>query len=107
MKLCIQLIGIALLYVIGWIPYSIIVLIQMFQYSERLAYILSTIFAYFPYLQALLLPYACILFIPEIKDKFFALLFTLFQVIRGRGNRVQNTRVHPSRMGTLTISYQK
>ena len=72
-KLCIQLIAIALLYVIGWIPYSIIVLIQMFQYSDRLAYILSSFFAYLPYLQSLLLPYVCILFMPEIKKKFFAL----------------------------------
>ena len=85
----------------------------MFRYSERLAYILSTIFVYLPYLQALLLPYACILFIPEIKEKFFALLIIILQVIRCRGNRVQatntrlNTTVHQSRMGNLPNSYRK
>ena len=99
-----QLIAIALLYVIGWIPYSIIVLIQMFHYYERLAYILSTFFAYLPYLQALLLPYACILFMPEIKEKFFALSITLFQMIRCRRNRIQATNTEPN--ATIPHFYQ-
>lgn len=71
-----QLLGIAMMYLLAWIPYSTIVLIQMFQSSEQLAYILSTYFAYVPYLQSLLLPYVCILFIPSIKEKFLALFAT-------------------------------
>ena len=62
----------------------------MFQNSERLAYILSTVFVYLPYLQSLILPYLCMLFIPDIKQKFFALrIFPCFNRIQRHQNRVQ------------------
>ncbi|CAF1053419.1 unnamed protein product [Adineta ricciae] len=89
-KLALQLLAIGMAYIIAWIPYSIIVLIQMFQNSERLAYILSTVFVYLPYLQSLILPYLCMLFIPDIKQKFFALqIFSCFGRIQRHQNRVQ------------------
>ena len=65
-----QLLAIALPYMIAWIPYCTIVTLQIFQNTEQLAYLLSTLFVYFPYIQVLFLPYICILFIPEIKQKF-------------------------------------
>ncbi|CAF1583133.1 unnamed protein product [Adineta ricciae] len=69
-KLSVQLLAIALPYMIAWIPYCTVVTIQIFQNTEQLAYLLSTFFVYFPYIQVLFLPYICILFIPEIKQKF-------------------------------------
>ncbi|CAF3255720.1 unnamed protein product [Rotaria sp. Silwood2] len=74
LKLSLQLLAIAMPYMIAWIPYSIIVLVQIFQNTQELTYILSEFIVYLPYLQALVLPYVCILFIPEIKRKVFTTL---------------------------------
>jgi hypothetical protein len=52
---------------ISWISYSIIIIIQIFNNTKQLEDLLSVFFVYFPYLQALFLPFICILFIPEIK----------------------------------------
>ncbi|CAF3423582.1 unnamed protein product [Rotaria socialis] len=73
-KLGVQLIAIGMIYVVGWVPYSIIVLIQMFNGSGDLANILSNVFAYLPYFQELLVPYACVMYMPEVKAKLAALL---------------------------------
>ncbi|UJR24708.1 hypothetical protein I4U23_006082 [Adineta vaga] len=99
-RLALQLLAIGMAYIIAWIPYSIIVLIQMFQNSERLAYILSTVFVYLPYLQSLILPFLCMLFIPDVKQKFFALpIFSCLNKTGRRQNRVQAA----DRRQTLTI----
>ena len=84
-----QLLSISVLYVLAWDPYGIIVMIQLFKNSEQLAIILSTYFVYLPYLQSLLLPYSCILFIPDAKKKILA-LFTVFKFgrVKVRQNRV-------------------
>jgi hypothetical protein len=67
-----QLLAITMPYMIAWIPYSTIVLIQIFANTKQLAYLLTTYFVYLPYLQALLLPYLCISFVPEIQRKMLA-----------------------------------
>lgn len=69
---------------IAWIPYSIIVLIQTFYNTEQLTFLVSKILVYLPYLQSLMLPFACILFIPEIKKK----IFSIFQKVYFRQNQV-------------------
>ncbi|CAF1315276.1 unnamed protein product [Rotaria sp. Silwood1] len=74
LKLSLQLLAIAMPYMIAWIPYSVIVLVQIFHYNEQLAYILSTYIGFLPYLQAFMLPHICLLFIPEIKKKIFTIL---------------------------------
>jgi hypothetical protein len=71
-------------YILAWYPYSIIVLIQVFDKAEQLAIILSTYFAYTPYLHSLLLPYSCILFVPEAKRT----VFNFFGLIRREQTRV-------------------
>ena len=92
-RLVTQLLSVAILYVLGWYPYSIIVLVQIFKNSEQLAIILSTYFAYIPYIQSLLLPYCCIFFIPDIRKKLSALL-ALF--------RSNKATVGQNRIGTQT-----
>ena len=73
-KLVAQLLSVAMLCIVAWYPYCIIVLIQVFHSSEQLAMVLSTYFVYAPYLQSLLMPYICILFMPEVKKKIFPML---------------------------------
>ena len=92
-RLVTQLLSVAILYVLGWYPYSIIVLVQLFQNSEQLAIILSTYFAYIPYIQPLLLPYCCIFFIPDIRKKLVVLL-ALFTSVK--------TNVGQNRIGLQT-----
>ncbi|CAF3408344.1 unnamed protein product, partial [Rotaria sp. Silwood2] len=89
-KLGAQLIAIGMIYVIGWVPYSLIVLIQMFKGSEELADILSRVLAYFPYFQELILPFVAILYMPEIKGKLIALcVFPCRNLKRRHQNQVQ------------------
>ncbi|CAF3074230.1 unnamed protein product [Rotaria sp. Silwood2] len=88
-KLGAQLVAIGMIYVIGWVPYSIIVLIQMFKGSEELADILSRFFSYFPYLQELILPFVAILYMPEVKRKLTALfMFPCMNMKRRHQNRI-------------------
>ena len=102
-----------MLYIICWIPYSIIVIMQISRSSEYLAYILSTFFAYLPYLQAILLPYACIMFMPEIKEKLLARMIIILHLIQCKPNRIEpihighNTTFAPSRLTTMRLSYQR
>lgn len=63
---------------IAWIPNSTVGIIQIFNYSDQLKDLRTTFFAYLPYAQALFLPYICIVFIPEIKQKCLS-LFTLLK----------------------------
>ncbi|CAF0742429.1 unnamed protein product [Adineta ricciae] len=69
LRLSFQLFSISSLCIIGWIPYGIVSSMQIFNNTPTLAYLLSTFFIYFPYIQTLLLPYVCIFFMPEIKQK--------------------------------------
>jgi hypothetical protein len=62
-----QRLAIAVICMTAWIPYSIIVLIQMFASTPELGQLMSSYFVYLPYFQALMLPYACIFFLPELK----------------------------------------
>lgn len=70
MKLTAQLIATSMLYTIGWVPYTTIGLIQIVGNTAQLTYLLSTIFVYIPYIQTLLLPIICLLFMPDILKKF-------------------------------------
>ncbi|CAF3175622.1 unnamed protein product [Rotaria sp. Silwood2] len=89
-KLGAQLIAIGMIYVIGWVPYSLIVLIQMFKGFEELADILSRVLAYFPYFQELILPFVAILYMPEIKGKLIAFcMFPCMNIKRRHQNQVQ------------------
>jgi hypothetical protein len=84
-----QLLSISIMYIVGWIPYSTIALIQIFANTQLLAYLLSTFFTYIPYLQTLLLPYICIFFMPNIKQKFYdALVLSCWKKTIRRRNRV-------------------
>jgi hypothetical protein len=83
-----QLLSVAILYMIAWIPYSLTAVITIFNKKEQVEDLLSTFFVYLPYLQALLLPYICILFIPDIKQKFLS-LFTLLLCKKNRHGRTQ------------------
>lgn len=66
---------------------------QLIANTEFLSFLLSTFFIYFPYLQTMFLPYACVLFMPEIKTKlFYALKLAKHQ-----------KRIHP-RILTLNAS---
>jgi hypothetical protein len=71
MKLSVQLFSISTLCIIGWIPYGVVSIMQIFADTPLLDYILATFFIYFPYVQTLFLPYACLFFMPEIKQKFY------------------------------------
>jgi hypothetical protein len=74
---------------VGWIPYSTIALIQIFANSQLLAYLLSTYFTFIPYLQTLSLPYICLFFMPNIKNKVYDAIFSLcWGKIIGRKNKV-------------------
>ncbi|CAF3953876.1 unnamed protein product [Rotaria sp. Silwood1] len=89
-KLGAQLIAIGMIYVIGWVPYSLIVLIQMFQSSQELVDILSRFLAYLPYLQELILPFVAILYMPEVKGKLVALfMFPCNNDKRRHRNRIR------------------
>jgi hypothetical protein len=79
-----------MLYTIGWVPYTTIALIQIFENTQQLAYLLSTIFVFIPYIQTLLLPIICILFMPDIMQKFRTILIETYF---GRMFRHQN-QVH-------------
>lgn len=96
MRLGIQLIAIAAPYMIAWIPYSIVVLVQIFANNNVLAYMVSTILAYLPYVQVLLLPYICVFFMPEVKQKFINLL----KLAHLHKNQVQPIELNPH---TLTL----
>ncbi|CAF5028554.1 unnamed protein product, partial [Rotaria sp. Silwood1] len=72
------------------VPYSLIVLIQMFQSSQELVDILSRFLAYLPYLQELILPFVAILYMPEVKGKLVALfMFPCSNMNRRHQNRIQ------------------
>jgi hypothetical protein len=43
--------------------------IKIFENTDQLAYLLSTIFVYIPYIQTLLLPIICLFFMPAIIKK--------------------------------------
>ncbi|CAF1158657.1 unnamed protein product [Rotaria sordida] len=90
LKLSAQLIAASLLYIIGWIPYTTIGLIQIFENTQELSYLLSTYFVYVPYIQTLFLPIICLLFMPDMRHKLHS-LFTesYFGKIFGHKNRVQ------------------
>ncbi|CAF4240001.1 unnamed protein product, partial [Rotaria sordida] len=77
-------------YIIGWIPYTTIGLIQIFENTQELSYLLSTYFVYVPYIQTLFLPIICLLFMPDMRHKLHS-LFTesYFGKIFGHKNRVQ------------------
>ncbi len=47
--------------------------------TNFLNYLLSTFFIYFPYVQTLFLPYACLFFMPEIKQKFYTVMSSLWR----------------------------
>ena len=91
-KLVAQLLSVAILCIVAWYPYCIIALIQVFRSSKQLAMVLSTYFVYAPYLQSLLMPYICILFMPEVRKKILPMLgfFTQSEVTVSR-NRVVAT----------------
>jgi hypothetical protein len=74
MKLSVQLFSISTLCIIGWIPYGVVSIMQIFADTPLLDYILATFFIYLPYVQTLFLPYACLFFMPEIKQKFYNIL---------------------------------
>ncbi|CAF5057868.1 unnamed protein product, partial [Rotaria sp. Silwood1] len=96
-KLGAQLITIGMLYVIGWVPYSLIVLIQMFKSSQELVDILLRFLAYLPYLQELILPFVAIFYMPEIKEKLVALfMFPCSSMNRRHQNRTQVIRIPPN-----------
>ncbi|CAF1135345.1 unnamed protein product [Adineta steineri] len=89
-KMTVQLLATSMLYIIGWVPYITIGLIQIFENTEQLASLLSTVFAFFPYMQTLFLPIICLLFMPDIRHKFYSTLIELYAVkIFRRGNRIQ------------------
>ncbi|CAF4366190.1 unnamed protein product, partial [Rotaria sordida] len=73
LKLSAQLIAASLLYIIGWIPYTTIGLIQIFENTQELSYLLSTYFVYVPYIQTLFLPIICLLFMPDMRHKLHSL----------------------------------
>nr|ACD54750.1 GQ-coupled rhodopsin-like protein [Adineta vaga] len=75
--LIIQLLAVSLLYIVGWIPYSIISLIQIFVNNKLLFNLLSTYFTFIPHIQTILLPYICLLFMPNVKQKMYNVLFSL------------------------------
>jgi hypothetical protein len=77
LKLSIQLLSISLLYLISWMPYATIGLIQIFKNTPFLTYLLSTFFIYLPYCPVLFLPFICLFSMPDIKRK-FDLAFNLF-----------------------------
>ncbi|CAF1320036.1 unnamed protein product [Rotaria sordida] len=107
-KLAAQLIAIGMIYVVGWVPYSIIVLIQMFQSSQNLANILSRFFAYLPYFQALMLPFVAILFMPEIKERLFTLfMFPYINVKRRHQNQIHtiHNQINTTNVQSRTITH--
>jgi hypothetical protein len=101
MKLSVQLFSISTLCIIGWVPYGIVSIMQIFADTPLLDYILATFFMYFPYVQTLFLPYACLFFVPEIKQKFYNILFSFrcFKLLCPT-NRVHIVNIEP--IHTLT-----
>jgi len=78
-----------MLYAIGWIPYTTIGVIQIFEDTQQLGYLLSTIFVYIPYIQTLLLPIICLLFMPDIKQKLCTIFIeSYFGKIFGQRNQM-------------------
>lgn len=91
-KLSVQLFSISILCIIGWVPYGVISTMQVFQNTNLLTYLLSTIFIYFPYVQTLFLPYVCLFFMPDIRKKFCTLVLLPWSFRRfHHENRVQPT----------------
>jgi hypothetical protein len=91
-----------MLYSIGWIPYTTIGLIQIFENTQQLNYLLSTIFVYIPYIQTLLLPIICFLFMPDIKQKLRTIFIeSYFDKIFGHRNQIQivinRSKTNPAR----------
>jgi hypothetical protein len=80
-KLIVQLFSISSLCVIGWVPYGVVSTMLMIRSTEQLSYLLSTFFIYLPYVQTLLLPHICFLFIPDIKRKFLTLFASFYGFI--------------------------
>jgi hypothetical protein len=68
---------------IGWLPYGVVSTMQIFVNTYFLSYLLSKFFIYFPYVQTLFLPYACLFFMPEIKQKFYNFIssFCCFKIL--------------------------
>jgi len=59
LKLSIQLISISMLYLISWMPYAILGLLQIFENIVFLTYL--------PYCPVLFSPFICLLSMPNIK----------------------------------------
>jgi hypothetical protein len=97
------LLSVSLLYMVGWIPYSTISLIQIFANNQLLAYLLSTYFTFIPYLQTLLLPYICLFFMPNIKNKCYEAIFSLCwdKIIRRKNQVHIKTNEHGTAIAGL------
>ncbi len=109
MKLSVQLFSISTLCIIGWIPYGVVSIMQIFADTSLLDYILATFFIYLPYVQTLFLPYAGLFFMPEIKQKFYKFVssFWCFKIFCSNnrvdtGNNERNHTLAHHRMSVKT-----
>jgi len=91
-------------YMVGWILYSTIAVIQIFANSQLLAYLLLTYFTFIPYLQTLLLPYICILFMPNIKTRFYDAILLCCGKTIDRKNQVHiRANEHGTPIGRMAL----
>lgn len=88
LKLTIQLLSISMLYFLVWIPYALIVLLQMLNNTLFLTYLMSTFIVYTPYLLVSFLPFICLFAMPDLKKKFFLIFISSNRSIRNHLVRI-------------------